>query len=140
MATAVYLSGFLTDSVGRLVITQEQWDTCLDGLPDEAARAAAQPDARHLALAGALSADIKIRIGAANKTEWHPSGYWVGDDALHQVVHAITIFKILHPGVEVRPSRKFTLIKRNFTVPRTCSFCCRFDEGALALRELDGPQ
>ena len=52
MATAVYLSGFLTDSVGRLVITQEQWDTCLDGLPDEAARAAAQPDARHLALAG----------------------------------------------------------------------------------------
>ena len=34
MGAVVHLSGFLTDSVGRLVITQEQWDTNLDGLPD----------------------------------------------------------------------------------------------------------
>jgi len=55
-------------------------------------------DARHETIASKLHANVKIKIGAAHKTQWHPSGYWCGDDVLFQLEHAITLFEVKHPG------------------------------------------
>ena len=53
---------------------------------------------RHIDLATDLEADVKIRVGAAHKTKWNPSGYRTGNDVCVKLKHAITLFEVLHPG------------------------------------------
>ena len=47
-----------------------------------------------------MKANVKIKVWAAHKTQWHPSGYWCGDDVLFQLEHAITLFEVKHPGAK----------------------------------------
>ena len=68
--TAVHVSGFLSEECGLLEVTQEELEAHHEGIPE----------ARHLALSGALKVTVKIKIGAAHKAQWHPSGCWCGDD------------------------------------------------------------
>ena len=100
-----HVSGFLSEKVGRLKITKQQWDDYLAGLPDDAARARAREftvfhrDATHgNSEEGHLDANVCKFIGKAHASTLHPTGYWCGDDVYTQLNHAITIFEILHPG------------------------------------------
>ena len=55
---------------------------------------------RHIDLATDLEANVKIRVGAAHKAKWNPSGYWTGNDVYEQLKHAITLFEVLASGLQ----------------------------------------
>ena len=100
-----HVSGFLSEKIGRLKITKEQWEAYLVGLPSDEARVAATAstvfhnDAAHeKPTEGHLDANVCMFIGRAHASELHPTGYWCGDDVYMQLNHAITVFEILHPG------------------------------------------
>jgi len=100
-----HVSGFLSEKVGRIKITKEQWDAYLVGLPSDEARARATAstvfhcDAAHgNTTEGHLDANVCMFIGKAHGSDLHPTGYWCGNDVYTQLNHAITVFEILHPG------------------------------------------
>ena len=98
------MSGFLSEKVGRLKITQKQWEDYLASLDDDAQERAVASTVFHLDPThgkpdeGHLDANVCMMIGKAHASELHKTGYWCGDDVYIQLNHAITIFEILHPN------------------------------------------
>ena len=99
-----HVSGFLSEKVGRLKITKEQWEGYLAGLDDGARERAEAGTVFHCDAAhgkqeeGHLDANVCMFIGKAHASDIHPTGYWCGNDVYTQLNHAITVFEILHPG------------------------------------------
>lgn len=98
MGVGLHVSGFLSEDVGVIEITDDEWQRYLASLPTDEARKRAQPNEFHDALAGPLQANIKVLIGKAHATAYLPSGYWTGEHVLKQLEHAVTLFEIKHPG------------------------------------------
>jgi hypothetical protein len=99
--TGSHVSGFLSEDVGRMIITKVQWVAHVAVLPEDAAihrvRAALQFHIAH-GPGGHLDANEAMFIGAKHHSDLHPTGYWNGDDVHMQLGHVITISEFTHSG------------------------------------------
>ena len=75
-----HVSGFLSEKVGRLKITKEQWEGYLAGLDDGARERAEAGTVFHCDAAhgkqeeGHLDANVCMFIGKAHASDIHPTG------------------------------------------------------------------
>ena len=87
-----HVSGFLSEKVGRLKITKEQWEGYLAGLDDGARERAEAGTVFHCDAAhgkqedGHLDANVCMFIGKAHASDIHPTGCWCGNDVYTQCV------------------------------------------------------
>ena len=98
MGAGLHVSGFLSEDVGVIEISEDEWRRYLESLPSDEARQRAQPKEFHAVLASPLQANIKVMIGKAHATAYMPSGYWTGEHVLKQLEHAVTLFEATHPN------------------------------------------
>jgi len=98
MGAGLHVSGFLSEDIGVIEISEDKWRRYLESLPSDEARQAAQPNEFHAALGSPLQANIKVLIGKAHATDFMPSGYWTGEHVLKQLEHAVTLFEATHPN------------------------------------------
>lgn len=87
-----HVSGFLSEKIGVLMMTEEQYEAYVAGLSDEEKDGAAPREAAKTMKIGKAHAGSMYGIAH--------DGYWNNDLLMRQLAHAIIIFEITHPGCQ----------------------------------------